>query len=47
MGKLIYSINNKCSKTLDKQTHLLQLVGNNMVTCFLHNTVYKKNFVLQ
>ena len=37
---MAYTLGNKCAKNLCKQTVLLQLIIENVVTCFFWNTVY-------
>jgi len=40
---MAYTLGNKCAKNLCKQTVLLQLIIENVVTCFFWNTVYIHN----
>jgi len=37
---MAYTLGNKCAKNLCKRTVLLQLIIENVVTCFFWNTVY-------
>ena len=37
---MAYTLGNKCAKNLCKRTVLLQLIIENVVTCFFCNTVY-------
>jgi len=39
---MAYTLGNKCAKNLCKQIVLLQLIIENVVTCFFWNTVYKQ-----
>jgi len=38
---MAYALGNTCAKNLCKRTVLLQLIIENVVTCFFWNTVYK------
>jgi len=37
---MAYTLGNKCAKNLCKRIVLLQLINENVVTCFFWNTVY-------
>ena len=44
---MAYTLGNKCAKNLCKRIVLLQLIIENVVTCFFWNTVYiKKQLVV-
>jgi len=40
---MAYTVGNKCAKNLRKRTVLLQLIIENVVTCFLEHSVYTTN----
>jgi len=43
---MAYTLGNKCAKNLCKRLVLLQLIIENVVTCFFWNTVYYVTYVM-
>jgi len=42
---MAYTLGNKCAKNLCKRMVLLQLIIENVVTCFFWNTVYVQDYL--